>query len=324
MKVHVSRDFPKPGIDLLIEHGIETNLWKEDRPQTQEELIENVKDHDALFCASTDKIDAHFLKESAHLKIISQFAVGYDNIDLTEATRQGILVTNTPDVMRNATADIAFILMLAASRKIIWMHKKIIRGQWDYFRPRADLGRELMDATLGIFGMGRIGMEMAKRCKAAYNMNILYTDQNNNEFAEKMYGAKKVSLDELCAQSDVVSVHCPLTDETRGLFNLSVFKKMKPTSIFVNSARGPVHNEPELITALKEGIIWGAGLDVMETEPTSKDNPLAEMENVALVPHIGSATIQARDAMSRLAGENILDYINGRKVKNILNPDVLK
>ncbi|MDH5603032.1 MAG: D-glycerate dehydrogenase [Cyclobacteriaceae bacterium] len=324
MRVYVSRDFPRKGIDMLLDQGIETTVWEQDRPQTREELIRNVKGYDALFCASTDKIDSHFLRESKHLKMISQFAAGYDNIDLKEATRQGIIVANTPDVMRDATADIAFTLMLAVSRKICYMHKKIIRGEWDYFRPKANLGRELSKATIGIVGMGSIGMEMAKRCKAAYEMEILYTGHRQNEFAEKLYNARKVSLEELCQKSDVISVHCPLTDETRGMFDMSWFKKMKPSAIFINTARGTIHREEDLIEALQKGYIWGAGLDVTDPEPMDKDNPLLEMENVAVVPHIGSSTIQARDAMSRLAAENILDFVAGKKIKNLLNPEVLE
>ena len=229
-----------------------------------------------------------------------------------------------PGAMSDATADIAFGLMISVSRKFFYMHKKIGKGEWGFFRPKANLGMELKNKTLGILGLGRIGIEMAKRCKGAYNMNILYTNRKPNEEAEKLLNAKRVSFDELLQQSDVLSAHCALTDETKGIFNKNAFAKMKPSGIFINTARGPVHNEEDLIEALRSETIWGAGLDVTNPEPMNADNPLLEMENVSVLPHIGSATIEARNEMSRLAAINIIEFYKGNKIPNIINPEVLK
>jgi glyoxylate reductase len=204
------------------------------------------------------------------------------------------------------------------------MHKRIGKGEWTHFRPKANLGMELKNKTLGIFGLGRIGSEMAKRCKGAYNMNIIYNNRTRNGEAEKSLQATWVSFDELLQQSDVLSVHCALSEETKGIFNKAVFAKMKPTSIFINTARGPVHNEEDLIEALKAGTIWGAGLDVTNPEPMKSDNPLLSMENVAILPHIGSATIEARNEMSRMAAVNIIEYYKGNKIPNQINPEVNK
>jgi len=204
------------------------------------------------------------------------------------------------------------------------MHKKIERNEWKYFTPTSNLGMELKHKTLGVFGLGRIGMEMAKRCKGAYHMNIIYNNRKPNKEAEKTLKAKWVSFDDLLQQSDVLSVHCALSKETKGVFNKEAFEKMKPTSIFVNTARGPVHNEEDLLEALKAETIWGAGLDVTNPEPMKFDNALLEMENVAILPHIGSATIEARNEMSRLAAVNIIEFYKGNKIPNIINPEVIK
>jgi len=203
------------------------------------------------------------------------------------------------------------------------MHKKIRQGEWSHFRPKANLGFELKNKTLGIFGLGRIGMEMAIRCKGAYNMNIIYTNRKPNTEAEKKLNAKQVSFDELLQQSDVVSVHCALSSETKGIFDKAAFAKMKPTSIFINTSRGPVHNEDDLLEALQSGTIWGAGLDVTNPEPMIKNNPLLDMENVAILPHIGSATIEAREEMSRLAAMNIVEFYKNNRIPNFVNPEVM-
>ena len=214
--------------------------------------------------------------------------------------------------------------MIAVARKFFFMHKGILRGEWTYFKPNANLGFEFNKKTLGIFGLGRIGMAMAKRCKGAYDMNIIYCNRKANPEAERLYGAKQVSFDELLAQSDVISVHSALNNETREIFNKGAFAKMKPSSIFINTARGGVHNEEDLADALKKGVIWGAGLDVTNPEPMKQDNLLLEMENVCILPHIGSATMEARNEMSRMAAENIISYYRNNTVPNIVNPEVLK
>lgn len=192
----------------------------------------------------------------------------------------------------------------------------------DFFRPKAHLGVELKNKTLGIFGLGRIGMEMAKRCKGAYNMHIIYCNRSQNSLAEELLQARKVSFDELLAQSDVLSVHCSLTDETREIIDRLAFEKMKRTAIFINTARGAIHNEEDLFDALKNNVIWGAGLDVTNPEPMKSDHPLLSMENVAILPHIGSSTIEARNAMSRLCAENIIQGLRGNRLPNIVNPEI--
>jgi glyoxylate reductase len=320
VKILVSRQIPEKGIALLRDAGFTVTVWPLDRPMTPSELIEEAKKNTALICLSADKINKDFLNECRHLDIISQFAAGFDNIDIAEATRIGIPVGNAPDAMSDATADIAFGLMLAVSRKMFYMHKTIGKGEWKFFRPMGNLGMEMKKKTLGVFGLGRIGVEMAKRCKGAYEMDIIYHNRGRNETAEKELNAKRVSFDELLRQSDVLSVHSVLNEETRGIFNKAAFDKMKPTSIFINTSRGGVHDEKDLVDALNNGNIWGAGLDVTNPEPMKADNPLLDMENVAILPHIGSATIEARTEMSRQAAVNVLEFYKGNKIPNWLNP----
>lgn len=320
IKIFLTRDIPSIGIELLKKEGFQVAVWPHDKPIPANELIAEGKKANAIICLGTDKINKDFLNECKHLDIVSLLAVGYDNIDVAEAAKLGIPVGYAPGAMSDATADIAFGLMIAVSRKFFYMHKKILKGEWTHFRPKANLGFELKNKTLGIFGLGRIGFEMAKRCKGAYDMNILYTNRSSNKEAEKLLGAKKVSFDELLQQSDVISVHSALSKETKGIFNKEAFVKMKPTSIFINTARGPVHNEKDLSEALKAGIIWGAGLDVTDPEPMKADDPLLEMENVCILPHIGSATIEARNEMARMAATNIIEFYKGNKIPNQVNP----
>lgn len=322
-KIFVSRIIPSIGTELLRNAGFSVTAWNEDRPMTPDELIEKVKAHHALCTTSTEKIDKKFLNECSHLDIISQYAVGYDNIDIAEATRLGIPIGFTPGAMSDATADIAFGLMIATSRKMFYLHKSIIKGEWTYFKPTANLGLELKNKTLGIYGLGRIGMEMAKRCAGAYDMKIIYHNRKPNPEAEQKFGAKLVDFKNLLSQSDVISVHCSLSVETKGIFDKTAFSQMKPTSIFINSSRGGVHNETDLIEALKMGMIWGAGLDVTNPEPMDQNNPLLHMENVSVLPHIGSATIRARDEMARLAAMNIIEFYTRKKVPHIVNPEAL-
>jgi glyoxylate reductase len=288
-----------------------------------DELISEGKNADAMLTQLTDRIDANFFEQCRRLEIISQFSVGYDNINVTEATRLGIPLGYAPGAMSDATADVAFGLMIAASRKMFYMHKAIEKGEWKDFNPNANLGIELRNKTLGIFGLGRIGFEMGIRCRGAYNMNIIYNNRKPNKEAEKILNARFVSFEELLANSDVLSVHCALNNETRGIFSQSSFSQMKPSSIFINTARGGVHNEIDLIDALNKGMIWGAGLDVTNPEPMKSDNPLLSMANVAVLPHIGSATVEARSQMARLAALNIVEFYTSGTVPNIINPETL-
>ncbi|NNE77795.1 MAG: D-glycerate dehydrogenase [Pricia sp.] len=319
MKVLVPLNIPDIGIEQMKKAGLHVTKYTEDLPMTTKELNETIKRFDALLSTSNYAIDAKFLNENRHLKIISQFAVGYDNIDIAEATRLGIPIANAPNAMTDATADIAFGLLLAVSRKMFHWHKTIDQGEWKHFRPQANLGIELKNKTVGIFGLGRIGLEFAKRCKGAYDMKILYCNRTANVEAENLLGASKVSFDELLNQCDIISAHCALTEDTKNKFNQQAFNAMKSSAIFINSSRGQVHNETDLINAIKNKEIWGAGLDVTNPEPMKPGNPLLSMENVAITPHIGSATVEARNRMSVYAAKNIIAFYKGEKIPYQVN-----
>ncbi len=323
-KVLITRIIPSLAYELLTQAGFDVTVWEGNSPMTQSQLIERAKSVDALLSLGSNKLDKHFFDECSHLEVIAQFAVGFDNIDVKEATNKGIPVGNTPYVLNEATADVAFGLMIAVSRKMFYLHKTIERGEWKQFEPLKNLGIQLTGKTLGIFGMGRIGMVMAQRCRGAYNMNIIYHNRTRNEEAEKKLGGTYVSFNELLQQSDVLSVHSVLSDETRGIFNKSAFSKMKPSAIFINTSRGGVHHEGDLIDALNTGTIWGAGLDVTNPEPMDADNPLLTMPNAAVLPHIGSGTVEARNGMARLAAENIIEFYKSGTMPQCINPSVLK
>ena len=322
MKVYVTRVIPSVAIKMMEDAGITVNQWTEKRNLTSGELIARCKENDALLSAGAGNIDINFLNECSHLKVISLYSVGYDRVDVAEATRLKIPIGNTPDVLSAATADTAFLLMIAVSRKAFYLHKKIIKGDWGFYDPMADLGIELHDRTLGIWGLGKIGTEMARRCVGAFKMKVIYCNRHINTEAEKELNAVRVSFDELLEQSDVISIHTALTSETKGKFNKDVFSKMKKTSIFINTARGAIHNEENLLDALKTETIWGAGLDVTNPEPMHPDNPLLQMPNVAILPHIGSATIEARDAMAVIAAKNVIAASTGDKLPFVVNPEV--
>jgi len=321
MNIFITRVIPEAGLQLLTDAGFTVKQWTEKRKMTTEELIAACKGADALLNAG-QQLNREFLEASSHLKVIALNSVGYDNVDIETATRLKIPVGNTPGVLSGATADTAFLLMMAAARNAFFMHKTIINWEWDFFEPTANLGKELTGCTLGVFGLGKIGIEMAKRCACAFGMKIIYHNRSRHEEAEKELGATYVSFEELLKQSDVISVHTALTPETEGKFNAEVFKQMKPSAIFVNTARGKIHNEEDLITALKEKVIWGAGLDVTNPEPMQPGNPLLGMPNVAVLPHIGSATETTRDAMAKLAAENIIAGLKGEQLPFVVNPEI--
>ncbi|MDQ0637491.1 glyoxylate reductase [Pedobacter sp. W3I1] len=314
MKVFISGNIASVGIKKLEENHISITQWKENRQITAEELIKACQGQDGLISVGPNKINAAFLKACSHLKVIALHSVGYDQVDVAAAKGLNIPIGNTPGVLSGATADTAFLLMLAVSRKAFFSHKKIIKGEWKNYEPSPELGIEVNGKTLGVFGLGKIGLEMAKKCIGAYQMEVIYHNRSRNEEAEKEIGAKYVSFEELLAQSDVLSVHTALTPETKDKFTLDVFKQMKPNSIFINTARGGIHNEKDLIQALEEKIIWGAGLDVTNPEPMDKNNPLLAMENVAVLPHIGSATEETRAAMAQIIVKNVLAGLKGEKL----------
>lgn len=322
-KVFITRIIADAGKKLLNEAGITIVEWKEKRKLSREELISNCRDVDALLSVSAP-LDREFMEASKHLKVIALHSVGYDHVDVEAATSLGIPLGNTPGVLSAATADTAFLLMLATSRKAFYLHKTIAKGEWSFFEPTANLGIELRGKTLGIFGLGKIGLEMAKACAGAFGMKVIYHNRNRNEEAERIVNASWVSFEELLAQSDVLSVHTALTPETAGRFDWDAFKKMKASSIFINTARGGIHHEADLQRALLEGQIWGAGLDVTNPEPMMPDHPLLDMPNVAILPHIGSATVETRNAMSELAARNIIAGLNGEPLPHLVNPEVYR
>lgn len=320
MNVFITAEILESGLQVLRNAGVAYTQWMEKTVLPQEELIARCNFFDALLSTGANKIDAHFLHSCSHLKVIALHAVGYDNVDIEVATQLKIPIGNTPGVLSNATADTAFLLMLATSRKAFYMHRTIAKGEWTFFDPTVNLGIELQGKILGIFGLGKIGYQMAKRCKGAYDMEIIYHNRSSNEEAEKKLGARKVSFDELLQYSDVLSAHAALTAETKEIFNAAAFAKMKRSAIFINTARGGMHNEKDLLTALQQQTIWGAGLDVTNPEPMQANNPLLDMPNVCILPHIGSASFEARSAMSRLAAENIVAGLHGKPLPNWVNP----
>lgn len=324
MKIFATRELKEDVINTLKDKGTEVSVWKEKTELTEDDLIKNCKDADGLLIMGGTEVSGKVMEACKNLKVISLVSVGFDHIDIEAATKHKIGVGHTPDVLSKATADTAFLLMLATSRKAFYHHKRIIDGNWDFYEPNHGLGIDIHGKTLGIFGLGNIGYEMAKLCKNAFNMDIIYHNRSSNEMAEKELGAKKVSFEELLKQSDVLSVHTNLTDETKDKFNAGTFFKMKPTAIFINSGRGGIHNEKDLIKALQDKTIWGAGLDVTNPEPMDRNNPLLSMESVAVLPHIGSATEETREAMMKLALDNLLSGLECKEPPKCVNPEVYK
>jgi glyoxylate reductase len=321
MNVFITREIPNEIKQPLIDEGHNVEEWTEKRVMTDKELIDHCKHADALLCIS-QKLDNKFFEECNQLIVVATNSVGFDHIDVAKATDFKIPIGNTPDVLSKATSDIAFLLMQNVARKAIFWHKEIVQGNWNFLDPFKDLGFDLKGKTLGIFGLGRIGLDLAKSAKGAFDMPIIYHNRSRNDEAENELAAKYVSFEELLQQSDVISVHANLTEENEGIFNKSTFEKMKPTAIFINTARGGLHNETDLIAALKAGTIGGAGLDVTNPEPMDKDNPLLEMQNAFVLPHIGSATIETRTAMANLSVQNILAGLKGERLPECVNPEV--
>ncbi len=310
------------GIFFLHAQGYEVEVWAGAQPPTRDELLARTQGADALLCLLDDKIDADFLHQNPQLKVVSNYAVGYNNIDVAAATQLGIAVGNTPDVLTDATADLAFALLLAVARKVLDSHRTIGQNRWQGWEPMGHLGLDLRGKTLGIVGLGRIGQALAQRCHAAYDMDILYTAQSPKPEAEKRLKAKQVSFNELLRQSDVVSVHASYRPELAELFNKDAFEQMKPTAIFINTARGGFHNEQHLQEALQSGQLWGAGLDVTNPEPMRPDHPLLTMPNVVITPHIASATLETRSQMSYIAAQNIVFGLEKKPLVGFVNPGV--
>lgn len=322
MKVFITKQIQQSAIDLLEANNIEVTQYLDEEPMSNTDLIATLKNYDGLLSVGHVTINEELLAQSTHLKGIALMSVGYDNVNIKAATNHKIPVSNTPNVLNEATSDVAFLLILNVSRKAIYNYNRIVNNEWHSYNPTANLGIDITNKTLGIFGLGRIGISLARKCKAAFNMNIIYHNRNRNPEAEALLDAKYVSFDELLQESDIVSVHANLSAETNEIFNASAFRKMKPTSIFINTARGKLHNETDLTQALIEKQIWGSGLDVTNPEPMHYDNILLSMENVCIMPHIGSATVETRDKMAVMSAQNIIAALTGEQMPQCINPEV--
>lgn len=319
-RVFVTREIPAAGLDKVLA-ACDAEVWREPLPPSRDVLLGKIRGCDGVLTLLTEKVDAEFMDAAGpQLKVVSNFAVGFNNIDVPEATRRGIRVGNTPGVLTDATADMAFALLISASRRIVESVDYVRAGNWKTWEPLGHIGADLQGRTIGIVGMGRIGYAMAKRCRGGWDMNILYTDRAPSEIAERELGARFVDFDTLLAESDFVSVHTDLNDSTRNLFNAAAFKKMKKTAVFINSARGPIHNEYDLAEALRNGDIFAAGLDVTDPEPPPLDDPLIRLPNCVVAPHIASATVSSRNGMAEIAADNLLAGMAGRPLRHCVNP----
>ena len=322
MNVFITKNIPEAGLKLLQEKGLNLTVNPTENVLSRDEFIKICQENDAILNVGSYNFDEDFFQQCSHLKGIALFSVGFDSVDLSAASRRKIPVGNTPDVLNRSTSDIAFLLMQSVARKSFYNHKRIINGDWGTFNALENLGQELYGKTLGIFGLGRIGFEMAQKCKAAFGMKILYHNRSHNENAEKELDAEFVDFETLLAQSDVLSVHSNYTEENNELFNKDTFAKMKPNSIFINTARGKFHNEDDLFHALNQNIIWGAGLDVTNPEPMKPENPLLSLPNCCILPHIGSATYEARNGMAVCAAQNIIALFENKKMPFCVNEEV--
>lgn len=322
-RVYVTRPIPEAGLALLRQECEVTVFPEEDRIPSREELIEGVRGKDALLCLLTDEITAEVMDAAPNLKVISNYAVGYNNIDVAAATARGIVVTNTPGVLTETTADFAWALLMAVARRVVEADRYTRAGKFRGWGPLLFLGSDVYGKRLGIVGMGRIGQAIARRA-LGFDMEVLYHNRRPVDPAvEKQLRAKYVSLDELLSQSDYVVLTVPLTPETRHLIGARELSLMKPTAYLINPARGPVVDEKALVEALKNRVIAGAALDVYEEEPKLTPG-LAELDNVVLAPHIASATIETRTKMAIMAAENILAVLRNQRPKYVVNPEVLK
>ncbi len=320
MKVYVTRKIPQEAISLLDPH-FDISIWPEENTAVPRDvLLKEVENAQGLLSLLTEKIDHELLEAGKNLRIVANMAVGYDNIDVAVCTQKRVIVTNTPGVLTDATADLAFALLMAAARRIPEAQDYLKRGMWKTWSPMLLTGQEVWGATIGIVGMGRIGMAVARRAKG-FNMRILYSSPRPNRQAEKELKAEHRGLADLLRESDFVSLHVPLTPETRGLIGEKELNLMKPTAVLINTARGQVVDEKALVEALRLRKIWAAGLDVFQQEPLSLRSPLLELDNVVLLPHIGSATIKTRTQMAVIAASNIKQYLLTGKPVTPVNPE---
>lgn len=321
-KVFVTRAIPEKGFELIRDF-YDVDVWPNELPPNRAELLQHVRGIDGLLCLLTDQIDGEVMDAAGpQLKVISNHAVGFDNIDVNAATARKIPVGNTPDVLTDATADFAFALMMAVARRIPEAERYVHEGKWKTWGPMILLGVDLKGATLGLIGFGRIGKAMARRA-VGFDMHVIYYtphEKGSNSDIE----ATHVDFETLLKESDFISLHTPLTPDTRHLIDSEALSKMKPSVVLVNTSRGPVVDMDALYEALKEKHIFGAGLDVTEPEPIPLHSPLLTLDNVVITPHIASASKTSREKMSWMAAQNLIAGLKGERLPNCVNPQVYK
>jgi glyoxylate reductase len=321
-KVYVTRMLAESALDRL-NGAVEWSVNPDDRVLDRDELLTAVKDVDGLLCLLTDTIDAEVFDAAPNLKIVANYAVGYNNIDVDEATKRGIVVTNTPRILTETTADLTWALLMAISRRVVEGDKFMRAGKYVGWAPLLLLGSDIFGKTLGIVGIGQIGQAVARRA-IGFDMEILYTDMwELPPVAEQLLNADDVELDELLQKSDFVTLHVPLMDETHHLIGAEQLAMMKDSAYLINASRGPVVDEVALVEALRNGVIRGAALDVFEDEPLMKPG-LSELDNAIVIPHLGSATVETRTGMANLAVDNLLSFFAGEPPATAVNPEVLK
>ena len=321
-KVFVTRVIPEKGLELIRDF-CEVNLWHDELPPSREELLKRVRGVDGLLSLLTDKIDGDVMDAAGkQLKVISNHAVGFDNIDIPAATARKIPVGNTPDVLTDATADFAFALLMAAGRRLVEADHYVRDSKWKTWGPMLLLGVEMKGATLGLVGFGRIGKAMARRA-VGFDMRVIYYDPMDHEPGPE-FNATRVDFETLLEESDFVSLHTPLTPETRHLIDSRALSKMKSSAVLINTSRGPVVDLDALYEALKAHRIFAAGLDVTEPEPLPADSPLLTLDNLIIAPHIASASKTTRDKMSWMAAQNLIAGLKGELLPNCVNPQVYK
>lgn len=319
-KVFVTRQIPEKGFELVKEF-CDVDLWNGDMPPSHDELLQHARGVDGILSLLTDQIDSQAMDAAgSQLKVISNFAVGFDNIDVNAATVRKIPVGNTPDVLTDATADFAFALMMSAGRRILEGDRYVRDGNWKTWQPMLLLGVEMKGATLGLAGFGRIGKAMARRA-IGFDMRVIYYDPLETRSTPDIQ-ATRVDFETLLEESDFISLHTPLTPDTHHLINAEALSKMKPNAVLVNTSRGPVVDLDALYNALKHRRIFAAGLDVTEPEPLPLDHPLFALDNILIMPHIASASKAARDKMSWIAAKNLIAGLKGEHLPNCVNPQV--
>jgi glyoxylate reductase len=315
-RIAITRRLPDVALERLRSAGHDVRLHDADDPPTQEELTELVRDVDGIVCLLSDRVDEALLDAAGpRLAVVANYAVGLDNVDLAACARRDVAVAHTPGVLTEATADQAWALLLAVARRVLEGHRMVASGSWHGWSPLQLLGTELHGRRFGVVGLGRIGRAAARRARG-FGMEVVYHARSAKPEAEAELPARRLPLDELLATSDVVSLHCPLTDATRHLIDAEALERMKPSAILVNTARGEVVDEAALVDALVRGVIAGAGLDVFEREPRIHPR-LPALPNVVLAPHLGSATVATRDAMAVLVADAVIDVLAGRRPANL-------